>query len=90
VKVLAAISLHSQIVLAAIVSRMLLPLDCSTKSTYEHSHILKIHNSYIRICESSCCFLAAFSMCSCFDIVSIVTRAVVKWAVVTALTSKAV
>jgi hypothetical protein len=34
------------------------------KSTYKHSHILNIHDSYVKICESSCCFLAVFLICS--------------------------
>jgi hypothetical protein len=64
-----------------------LTIDYGTKSTYKHYHILKIHNSYVKICVRSCCFLAVFLICSHCDIVSIVTRAIVKVAVVTAITS---
>jgi hypothetical protein len=103
-----------------------LTIDFGIESTYEHSHILKLDDSYVKNCKSSCCFLAAFLICShceclennltvrlwyyinysyvgilessryflaeflirsCCDIVSIVTRAVVKWALVKALTS---
>ncbi len=39
-----------------------LTVDFGNKSTFEHSHLLKIHDSYVKICESSCCFLAAFSI----------------------------
>ncbi len=45
-----------------------LTIDFGIKSTYEHSHILKIYDSYVKMCESSCCFLAAFSIrsrCKC-------------------------
>jgi hypothetical protein len=38
-------------------------------STYKHTGMLKINNSYVKICECSCCLLAVF--------VSIVTHAVV-------------
>jgi hypothetical protein len=41
-----------------------LTIDFCIKSTYKHSHVLKIHDSYVKICESSHCFLAAFSTCS--------------------------
>ncbi len=103
-----------------------LTVDFGIKSTYEHVHVLKIHDSYVKICESSCCFLTVFlipSRCeclenaftvrlcyqtiysyggipessryfltaflihSCCDVVSIVTRAVVKWVLVKAFTS---
>jgi hypothetical protein len=36
-----------------------LTVEHGTISTYKHSYIIKIFNSYGKICESSCCFLAA-------------------------------
>ncbi len=44
-----------------------LTIDFDIKSTYKHSHIQKIHDSYVKICESSHCFLAAFLICSCCE-----------------------
>ncbi len=44
-----------------------LTIDFGIKSTYKHSHIQKIHDSYVKICQSSGCFLAAFSICSCCE-----------------------
>jgi hypothetical protein len=44
-----------------------LTVDFGIKSTYKHSHIQKIDDSYVKICESSCCVLAAFSICSCCE-----------------------
>ncbi len=47
-----------------------LTVNFGIKSTYEHSHILKIDDSYVNNCESSCCLLAAFSIrsrCECLE-----------------------
>jgi hypothetical protein len=44
-----------------------LTVDYGTKSTYKHSHVLKIHYSCVRICESSHCFLAVFLIRSCYN-----------------------
>ncbi len=42
-----------------------LTVDFGIKSTYEHSHIQKMDDSYVKNFESSHCFLAAFSIHSC-------------------------